>query len=158
MFKNACVGERVYSTQYGYGKIHKIFDEVLSCSFKHPNFDNDTLYLNYRIDGRKCKYDVEPTLFWDKPKYNIPVKCCPFKKDQLILALNDEMVWIPVKFIKIDYVTYLVECYHYNGNNKIINNYKYVSEFDSESVYKKETLSYYINGEDNPTMKDVIEG
>lgn len=67
-FENARVGDKVYCLMSGWGKMSGIRDEedyplIVSflCEAK-----------TYTVDGKTCKTDCMPTLYWDKPEIIAP--------------------------------------------------------------------------------------
>lgn len=71
MFKNAKIGDRVWSFSNGWGTIDEITTEsVYALIIK---FDNKEV-ISYTFDGRFSTSDALPTLFWDEIKFEIPSK------------------------------------------------------------------------------------
>lgn len=96
MFKNAKVGDRAWFFEYGWGTITHVFKDS-----EYPiNFESDTKRIcNFTIDGKRAVNDINPTLFWDEIKFEIPEK--PFN-------LEDELRRLEIKeFTSIDEVFYL---------------------------------------------------
>lgn len=81
MFENAKVGERVWSSRYGWGEIYNIFKDdhyPLEVIFIiEPNLFR-TLSTRYTSLGKCCVTDLTPELFWDEIKIISPQK--PKKK------------------------------------------------------------------------------
>ncbi len=69
MFRNAKVGDRAWSFEYGWGTITHVFHDN-----EYPiNFESDTKRIcNFMIDGKRNVKDINPTLFWDEIKFEIP--------------------------------------------------------------------------------------
>jgi len=75
MFKNAKVGDRVWSFGVGWGTIDCIFKEDT-----HPikvTFDDCAYVHRFMEDGRVSAYALSPTLFWDEIEFEIPRKPLP---------------------------------------------------------------------------------
>ena len=69
MFKNAKVGDRVYSLLNGWGKIEDISSKgVLPVFFKGDNGDKN----NFTFDGKHYPDSPHPVLFWDEPTIIAP--------------------------------------------------------------------------------------
>lgn len=77
MFKNAKVGDRAWSFEYGWGTITHIF-----YGKEYPIiFKSDTNKIcNIMIDGKRDVKDINPSLFWDEIKFEIPKKHFDFKE------------------------------------------------------------------------------
>jgi hypothetical protein len=69
MFKNAKVGDRVWHITKGFGKIVEIFPEA---TFPITVEFHGISRINFRYDGKQLRKDLNPTLFWDKIKFDIP--------------------------------------------------------------------------------------
>lgn len=70
MFKNAEVGDKVWSVGHGWGKItHIDNDDTYPLKVK---FDGDS--ATYTLEGKFYKDDLNPTLFWDEVKIVPPPK------------------------------------------------------------------------------------
>lgn len=67
-FKDAKIGDKVWSSVYGDGKIVDIVDRLNYPIF--VAFTNYSYQHTFDIDGRSHKRDVYPTLFWEK--FDIP--------------------------------------------------------------------------------------
>ena len=69
-FENAEVGNRVWSSKHGWGRITKIDKSkvfnLLVASFLLP--DNTPIEITYTFDGRESLFDLHPTLFWNEIK------------------------------------------------------------------------------------------
>ena len=83
MFKNAKVGDRAWFFEYGWGTITHVFKDS-----EYPiNFESDTKRIcNFTIDGKRAVNDINPTLFWDEIKFEIPEK--PFNLEDELKKLE----------------------------------------------------------------------
>lgn len=70
MFSNAKVGDRVWS-RHGWGTI-KIIDKVDVELPINVLFDVGNYW--YTINGKQFKTDIQPSIFWDEIKFEIPPK------------------------------------------------------------------------------------
>ena len=71
MFKSAKAGDRVWSIDKGWGTVKDIF-----ASKKYPltvTFKNDFICA-YTLDGKNHVDDLNPTLFWNEIKFEVPSK------------------------------------------------------------------------------------
>lgn len=90
-FKNAEVGNRVWSSKHGWGRITKIdkskvFNFIVA-SFLLP--DNTPIEITYTFDGRESLFDLHPTLFWNE--FNIPNEKEEKKPFDLVEFLRDNL-------------------------------------------------------------------
>jgi len=72
MFKNAKIGDRLYSVEDGWGILEAITDSdyPLIVQFKFQR-------VGFTIDGKRWKLSKNPTLFWDKIEFEIPKRPLP---------------------------------------------------------------------------------
>jgi hypothetical protein len=68
-FKNAQPGDRVWSMRHGWGTIQTINDHNIFVKFANQNFN-----CIYTICGKFSPEDLNPSLFWDEVKIDIPRK------------------------------------------------------------------------------------
>lgn len=103
-FDNAKVGEQVWSTVFGYGKIH----EILSKDKTYPigvDFGNTKIY--FTTDGYNCTMDKYPSLFWNE--FHIPTNEEDKKPFDLVEFLKENFTkadftpWNDNLFIYYDY-------------------------------------------------------
>ena len=101
MFKNAKVGDKVWSILDGWGEIVKITNEdfPIKVKFKNGSFES------FITDGSKYYNNINPTLFWDEVKFEIPKltntdKCEDVKIEYPIYKRNKTNGMI-VKFINL---------------------------------------------------------
>lgn len=82
-FYNAKVGDRAWSFEYGWGTITHVFHDN-----EYPiNFESDTKRIcNFMIDGKRNVKDINPTLFWNEIKFEIPKK--PFNLEKELRELD----------------------------------------------------------------------
>lgn len=71
MFADAVPGDRVWCPRFGFGVVHynmaPQFSEFPIC------VDFDSGYSEvFQLDGRCSKDDLNPSLFWDEIKFEIP--------------------------------------------------------------------------------------
>lgn len=74
MFKDAKVGDRVWSQTQGWGKIVEF-----KTSGAYPIiviFDNE-INISYTLEGKISLHDLHPSLFWGEIKFDIPPKPVP---------------------------------------------------------------------------------
>lgn len=69
MFKKAKKGDEVWAISMGWGKITEVHEDSISVKFKNESLD--FLYLK---NGKIDKTDINPSLFWDEVKIEIPKK------------------------------------------------------------------------------------
>lgn len=122
MFRNARVGDRVWSFTHHWGTIIET-DGSLDKTIDYPllvKFDND-IVSRYTIDGKYNKDDTYPTLFWDEIKYEIPEK--PFNLENELRQLE-------------------ITEFRHGGNNQFLT---WSNEF-------KNIDSYYFNSFQNPFL------
>ena len=82
MFKDAKVGDELYSIEDGWGILEAIADMgyPLNVQFKHHR-------VSFTIDGRRFTSSKNPTLFWDEIEFEIPKKPLPnLKVDTPVLV------------------------------------------------------------------------
>lgn len=86
MFKNAKVGDRVWFFEHGWGTIINIFYEK-----EYPIiFKSDTDKIcNFRFDGRRDISDINPSLFWNEIKFEIPEKTFNLESELMQLGIKD---------------------------------------------------------------------
>ena len=96
MFKNAKVGDRAWFFEYGWGTITHVFKDS-----EYPiNFESDTKRIcNFMIDGKRAVNDINPTLFWDEIKFEIPER--PFN-------LEEELRKLEIKKFEYDWLNYFL--------------------------------------------------
>ena len=87
MFKNAKVGDRVWFFEYGWGTIVNMF-----YGNEYPIvFKSDTnRFCNFMIDGKRVVNDINPSLFWDEIKFEIPEKPFNLEEKLKIKEFNGE--------------------------------------------------------------------
>ena len=89
MFKNAKVGDRVWDFIEQWGTIDDIkYEHYHELEVK---FDNGTKGL-YTLEGKEDNKDLNPRLFWDEIKFEIPKKP---------LGLEDELRKLEIKEFKL---------------------------------------------------------
>lgn len=69
------VGDRLYSLEYGYGRVHELRKKDKDGQIISVKFESEESYHYYGLDGKKN--DIEEsnhgrTLFWDIPAMQIP--------------------------------------------------------------------------------------
>ena len=100
MFRNAKVGDRVWSFTHHWGTIIET-DGSLDKTIDYPllvKFDND-IVSRYTIDGKYNKDDTYPTLFWDEIKFEVP---------EIPFSLEDELRKLEVVEFKNEYNNYFI--------------------------------------------------
>lgn len=84
MFRNAKVGDRVWHIRKGYGKIYAIDN---NSKFRiHVQFKDES-NIWFLINGREFEEDINPSLFWDEIKFEIPKK--PFNLEETFRILEE---------------------------------------------------------------------
>lgn len=126
MFRNAKVGDRVWSFANNWGTIKKI--ELTSDYPITIKFDNN-ITMSYTSDGRCNEYNVSPTLFWDEIKFDIPEK--PFN-------LEEELRKLEIKEFELEEINYSLVWDHttYDISYKAIWHYQIplIIYFEHESI------------------------
>lgn len=72
-FSSAKKGDKVYSTEYGYGQISDVHKDRLYCIevlFEEEQANKPS----YTLNGKFRKESVSSSLFWDKPEIIAPCK------------------------------------------------------------------------------------
>lgn len=130
MFKNAKVGDRVWDFCNGWGTITQIDNEVV-----YPisvDFDNG-ICLCFNEDGKHSSQDINPRLFWDEIKFEIPEK--PFN-------LEDELRKLEIKDFIVEEFNY--NLYWNNKDEKIECNYGYWTENPSVIYFTENSVKKFI--------------
>ena len=86
MFKNAKIGDKLYSIEEGWGVLEDIIDSdyPLIVQFKFQR-------ISFTIDGKRWRLSKNPTLFWDEIKFEIPKKPLPdIKVDTPVLVWDEK--------------------------------------------------------------------
>lgn len=87
MFKNAKIGDRVWSFVDGWGVLSKINNEDRKVSVYFDDGSRDS----FTIDGKRFCSDRYPVLFRDKIKFTIPKKPLhSLKIDTKVMVWNDD--------------------------------------------------------------------
>jgi hypothetical protein len=68
-FESAKVGDRVWSMRHGWGVVTHIGDNKI-----YTRFENQIWDCVFTICGRFSAEDLNPTLFWNELKFDIPQK------------------------------------------------------------------------------------
>lgn len=91
-FDNAKVGDNVWSSKNGWGKITKI-DNSKVCGLLEVTFlissNGDIRKITYTFDGRESLLDLYPTLFWNEVK--LPTEEEDRKPFNLVEFLRDNL-------------------------------------------------------------------
>jgi len=72
MFENAKIADKVWSIEFGWGKIINIIKNST-----YPlivKFNKNSSIITFDLDGKYTKIAINPTLFWDEIKFEIPEK------------------------------------------------------------------------------------
>lgn len=89
-FENAKVGDRVFSTIYGWGEIIEINkNECYALCAKFPYSDIGTVTISYTFDGRASTRNKYPTLFWNE--FHIPTEEEDKKPFNLVEFLRENL-------------------------------------------------------------------
>lgn len=137
MFRNAKVGDRVWDFVYGWGTIIHIFYEK-----EYPiTFKSDTNRIcNFRFDGKRNINDINPSLFWNEIKFEIPIN------------LENELRNLEVKeFIEDKKNFYLV--WHSNKNN-IFCEYRSYAQQPLGKYFTEESIKIFM---DNIKDKNITK-
>lgn len=78
MFRNAKIGDRVWSVIDDWGTVVKV-DNLISVRFDRE--EGDYWVQKFQLDGKETPVDIYPTLYWDKVKFEIPKKPFDLKKE-----------------------------------------------------------------------------
>ena len=84
MFKNAKIGDKLYSMEDGWGVLEDITDSdyPLIVQFKFQR-------VGFTIDGKRWKLSKNQTLFWDKIEFEVPKRPLPdLKVDTKVIVWN----------------------------------------------------------------------
>lgn len=112
-FSNAKIGDRVWSSIYGWGEINGIYDgSILKVIFTD---ESKTVETYFTVDGKHNIGDKYPTLFWNE--FHIPIEEDK-KSFDLVEYLKENLV--PKKFVCGEYNYY---CYFDGKNEKWYMNY-----------------------------------
>ena len=131
MFKNAKVGDRAYSAVKGWGTIVAInLDSDYPIRFVADIDDLRT----FTLEGKTCDTDVNPTLFWDEIKYEIPKKP---------LDLESELRKLEVVEFKKDGKNFFLLWENEYGN--IEYDFFYQQEFPLMKYFNKESIDNFMN-------------
>ena len=84
MFEDAQVGDRVWDFIFGWGTIKSIIPN--SENPIQVTFDNYNREHRFDLDGKYNLTDINPFLFWDEIKFNIPEK--PFNLEKELKKLE----------------------------------------------------------------------
>lgn len=89
-FDNAKVGDRVWSSIYGWGVINDIYDDSIAYRLKVIFDDGITVVKTYfTVDGKHELGDKYPTLFWNE--FHIPTDEEDKKPFNLVEFLRDNL-------------------------------------------------------------------
>lgn len=138
-FDNAKVGDKVFSTVYGYGKIH----EILSKDKTYPigvDFGNAKIY--FTTDGYNCTMDKYPSLFWNE--FHIPTNEEDKKPFDLVEYLKENLQ--PVEFNEDKFNYFLT----YNVRSKEL-------EFNASMICIDIHLTYFhLNSDELKSIEKVL--
>lgn len=82
-FSNAKIGDKVWSTQHGWGKVHSLYiNQISPCCKKlisGATFPLSVVFKNgysasFTLNGELEEYYINPTLFWDEIRIVAPKK------------------------------------------------------------------------------------
>lgn len=133
-FENAKVGDKVWDFIYGWGNIINVIED--SPFPIMADFGNGRT-ISYEFDGKSYDTDINPRLFWDEIKFEIPEKP---------LNLEDELKNLEVVEFKTDDYNY----YLYWNNRCELIGYDYVCQ-DELIGYK-----YFSISSINTFMENII--
>ena len=87
MFKNVKIGDRLYSVEDGWG----IVETIRTSGIYLLTIRFDYCSESFTLDGKRCILSKNPTLFWDKIKFEIPKRPLPdLKVDTKVIVWNSE--------------------------------------------------------------------
>lgn len=84
MFRNAKVGDKVWSMRNCWGTIVEI-NPNYGCPLR-VEFNNCDFTNSFTMDGKEYVNDINPTLFWNEIKYETPKK--PFNLEEELRKLE----------------------------------------------------------------------
>ena len=87
MFSNARVGDRVYSFQFGWCRISHVGENSLIPLRITSEEDATTAWIT--LDGKMYPSYKDPTVFWDKPQFELPKKPLPDLKMNDLIFVQD---------------------------------------------------------------------
>lgn len=94
MFRNAKVGDKIWSIRYGVGFITQNVYKACVPLPLEIQFANHKKYFSF--DGKEHFNDLYPSLFWDEIKYEIPRKPLKTVKKYIVIIQNNNkfgFVW-----------------------------------------------------------------
>lgn len=138
-FSGVKVGEQVWSTVFGYGKIH----EILSKDKTYPigvDFGNTKIY--FTTDGYNCTMDKYPSLFWNE--FHIPTNEEDKKPFDLVEYLKENLQ--PIEFNEDKFNYFLT----YNVRSKEL-------EFNASMICIDIHLTYFhLNSDELKSIEKVL--
>lgn len=141
MFRNAKVGDRVWDILKGWGTITSISEDN---DYPIRVTSDEHIWTIFTLDGKRTKEDINPSLFWDKIKYEIPKK--PF-------SLENELRNLEVIKFKEDEENYVL--LWDNDSEKIEYDYFYYQEFPLMKYFNKKSIDNFMdNIEDRKITKE----
>ena len=141
MFKDAKIGDRLYSVEDGWGIV-----EAINTSRIYPlTMKFDFCVKSFTLEGRRYIGSQNPTLFWDKIEFEIPKRPLPdLKVDTPVFVWNEKGMAREKKYFK-----------EFNEDGKI------VCFYGGATSWSYNGLDYEWNfwelAEDNTGIKEVIE-
>lgn len=95
MFRNAKVGDRVWSFEFGWGTIVEIKNNFTYSIF--IKFDGQLDLFSFTFSGKRFN-ETKQTLFWNEIKFEIPkrklkkwIAICVFDKIRLVMVKNSSL-------------------------------------------------------------------
>lgn len=130
MFRNAKIGDKVWDIIYGWGNIISVIKD-----YPFPiavDFSNGKT-ISYKFNGKNNDTDINPRLFWDEIKFEIPEK--PFD-------LEDELRRLEVVKFKTDEQNYFL--LWDNDVEKIEYDCLYYQEYPLMKYFNKESIKNFM--------------
>lgn len=131
MFRNAKIGDKVWDIIYGWGNIISVIKD-----YPFPiavDFSNGKT-ISYKFNGKNNDTDINPRLFWDEIKFEIPEK--PFD-------LEDELRRLEVIKFKTDEQNYFL--LWDNDVEKIEYDCLYYQEYPLMKYFNKESIKNFMD-------------
>lgn len=148
-FKNAKVGDRVWDILKGWGTITSIREDN---DYPIRVTSDINTWTIFTLDGKRDEKDINPTLFWNEIKYEMPEK--PFSLEEELRKLQvKEFKYNDCNYYlrwdshhnKLDYgysIMYNIPCVVYFEKHNIE---QFVSKVEHQNITRKEFFRVYNN-------------
>lgn len=131
MFRNAKVGDRVWDILKGWGTITSISEDN---DYPIRVTSDEHIWTIFTLDGKRTKEDINPSLFWDKIKFEAPEK--PFSLEEEFKKLK------VVQFEKNEKNYYLL---WENEYGKIEYDYLCYQEYPLMKYFNKKSIDNFMD-------------